>query len=222
MVTFTRFVSFAFVALVAFGQSGAGQDIQFPNNVALVRLRMDVRANAPYVGVKASGQGPFVFEVDTGSMTSPLASELAKEMGLEESNSTSKGTVEITFADGFDVPMPLDFASFAGLWPLTGRRIYGDLGYSILKHFVVEFDYEDGYLTLYDPKKYRYSGGGSSKIVPSGAPFSRLSPLGEHVECCSVSAAGTDISTMQPVANDRSISILPSLIFSEFYSADVQ
>jgi hypothetical protein len=162
MVTFTRFVLFACAPLVAFVQSGVGQDIQFPNNVAFVRLRMDVRANGPYVAVKANGQGPFVFEVDTGSMTSPLASELAREMGLEKSNSTSKRTVEITLADGFDVPMPLDFASFAGLWPLVGRRIYGDLGHSILRHFVVEFDYEDGYLTLYDPKKYRYSGGGIS------------------------------------------------------------
>jgi PDZ domain-containing protein/aspartyl protease len=92
----------------------------------------------------------------------PLASELAREMGLVESDASPKGTVEITLADGFSAPMPLDFASFAGLWPLTGRRIYGDLGYSILKHFVVEFDYEGGYLTLYDPKKYRYSGGGVS------------------------------------------------------------
>jgi PDZ domain/Aspartyl protease len=162
MITFTRFMLFALILFVAVGQNGAGQDIRFPNDGAFVRLRMEVQANGPYIGVKANGRGPFVFEVDTGSMTSPLASELAKEMGLEKSNSTPKRSVEITLADGFNVPMPLDFASFAGLWPLTGRRIYGDLGYSILKHFVVEFDYEDGYLTLYDPKKYRYSGGGVS------------------------------------------------------------
>jgi hypothetical protein len=155
-------MSFALVLFVAVGQNVEGQGIRFPNDGAFVRLRMEIQANGPYIGVKANGRGPFVFEVDTGSMTSPLASELAIEMGLEKSNSTPKHSVEITLADGFNVPMPLDFASFAGLWPLTGRRIYGDLGYSILKHFVVEFDYENGYLTLYDPKKYKYSGSGVS------------------------------------------------------------
>ena len=120
---------------------------------------MSVRANGPYVEVKANGRGPFVFEVDTGSMTSPLASELANEMGL--STSRSGRMVEIVLGNAFSVPMPLDFASFAGLWPLTGHRIYGALGYSILKHFVVEFDYEGGFLTLYDPAKYQYSGNGA-------------------------------------------------------------
>jgi hypothetical protein len=122
---------------------------------------MSVRANGPYIEVNANGHGPFVFEVDTGSMTSPLASELARDMGLEESNSTTNRTVEIGFANGLTVPLPLDFASFAGLWPLTGHRFYGDLGYGILNHFVVEFDYQNGYLTLYDPQKFNYSGPGT-------------------------------------------------------------
>jgi len=149
----------ALLSLLALGQST--EEIHLSNNSASLRLPMTVRANGPYVEVKANGHGPFVFEVDTGSMTSPLASELAKELGLEEANSINNRSVQIGFADGFSVAMPLDFASFAALWPLTGRRIYGDLGYSILKRFVVEFDYERGFLTLYDPKKYEYSGKGT-------------------------------------------------------------
>jgi hypothetical protein len=121
---------------------------------------MAVRANGPYVEVTANGRGPFVFEVDTGSMTSPVSSELAPEMGIRELDSMNR-SVQIGLTNGFILPMPLDFASFSGLWPLIGRRIYGDLGYSILKHFVVEFDYEHGYLTLYNPKEYVYSGNGS-------------------------------------------------------------
>ena len=158
-----RFANLACVALfplLAVGQTA--EQVHLPNNSASLQLPMTVRANGPYVEVKANGRGPFMFEVDTGSMTSPVASELAKEMGLQETNSTNNRTVEIGLADGFSVPMLLDFASFAGLWPLTGRHIYGDLGYSILKYFVVEFDYERGYLTLYDPKKYEYSGDGAA------------------------------------------------------------
>lgn len=157
---FAWFASLALLPLLALGQSA--EEIRLPNNSASLQLPMTVRANGPYVEVKANGRGPFVFEVDTGSMTSPVASELAKEMGLEETNSTDNRTVEIGLTDGFSVPIPLDFASFGGLWPLTGQHIYGDLGYSILKHFVVEFDYERGYLTLYDPRKYEYSGKGAA------------------------------------------------------------
>jgi hypothetical protein len=148
----------ALLPLLALGQST--DEIHLPNNSAALHLPMTVRANGPYVQLKANGRGPFVFEVDTGSMTSPVASELAKELGLEDTSSTNNRRIEIGFADGFSVPMPLDFASFAGLWPLTGRHIYGDLGYSILKHFVVELDYERGYLTLYDTTRYEYSGDG--------------------------------------------------------------
>jgi len=137
------------------------EHIQLPNKSASLRLPMEVRTNGPYVEVKANGRGPFVFEVDTGSMTSPLASELAGDLGLKETDATNNGSVQIGIADGLSLSMPLDFASFAGLWPLTGRRIYGDLGYSILKHFVVEFDYERGYLSLYDPDRYEYSGNGT-------------------------------------------------------------
>jgi hypothetical protein len=157
-----RLVQLACVVLLPFlalGQSTG--EIHLPNKSASIHLPMTVRANGPYVEVKANGRGPFVFEVDTGSMTSPVASELANELGLEEADSPTYRSVQIGFAEGFSAPMPLDFASFAGLWPLTGRHIYGDLGYSILKHFVVEFDYERGYLTLYDPQKYEYSGDGA-------------------------------------------------------------
>lgn len=158
----------ALFPLLALGQRG--EKIHLPNNSASLHLPMTVRANGPFVEVKANGRGPFVFEVDTGSMTSPMASELVHELGLEEATSLNMRTVQIGFADGFSVPMPVDFASFAGLWPLTGRRIYGDLGYSILKHFVVEFDYERGNLTLYDPEKYEYSGNGA--VFPSSLEMS--------------------------------------------------
>ena len=57
MITFTRFVLFALTLFVAVGQNGAGQDIRFPNNGAFVRLRMEIQANGPYIGVKANGRG---------------------------------------------------------------------------------------------------------------------------------------------------------------------
>jgi PDZ domain-containing protein/aspartyl protease len=137
--------------------------VRLPKNAAFIRLPMEIRANAPFVQVKVNGRGPFNFEVDTGSMTSPVASELSKQMGLDPAKEgKDEQTVNITLAEGLKVPIPASFASFEGLWPLLGRKIYGDIGYGVLKHFVVEFDYEGKTLTLYDPLRYRYAGPGQS------------------------------------------------------------
>jgi hypothetical protein len=137
--------------------------VRFPKDTAFIRLPMEVWANAPFVQVKVNGRGPFNFAVDTGSMTSPVASELAKEMGLDsEKEGKTEQLANITLADDFTVPIPASFASFEGLWPLIGRKIHGDLGYGVLKHFVVEFDYEGKTLTLYDPLRYHYAGPGQS------------------------------------------------------------
>ena len=63
---------------------------------------------------------------------------------------------------GVSVSIRASFASFAGLSVLPGRTLCGDVGYNVLKQFVVEIDYEHGAITLFDPAKFRYSGSGAS------------------------------------------------------------
>jgi hypothetical protein len=176
---------------------------------------MFVRANGPYVEASANGQGPFVFEVDTGSMTSPLASELAREMGLEELNSTANRTVEISLANGLTVPLPLDFASFAGLWPLTGHRSYGALGYGVLNHFVVEFDYQDGYLTLYDPQKFNYSGPGT--VFPATLEMG----YDPQIEGTIVVGGGKEIATRFTIDTGAGGTVVSAPIVKAYHLLDV-
>ena len=154
---------FVFLPLFAVTQAiSAEKDFHFPQNSAFVRLPMKVEANGPYVEAKVNGRGPFTFEVDTGAGTSPFASELAEEMGLDQAGVKADASAEIGLGDGLVVPLPVNFASFGGVWPLVGRRTYGAFGFAILRHFVVEFDYENKTLTLYDPERYKYSGPGTS------------------------------------------------------------
>jgi hypothetical protein len=136
--------------------------IHFPKGQASVQLPLELRANGPFVMVKINGKGPFNFEVDTGAMTSPLAAELMNEMGYGAATVAKQNTAEFTLADGLSVTIPKSSAEFAGLWPLVGQKIYGAIGYGVLKHFVVEFDYEHKMLTLYDPQKFHYSGAGAT------------------------------------------------------------
>jgi hypothetical protein len=81
--------------------------------------------------------------------------------GLAKQKLAKQNTAEFTLADGLSVTTPKSSAEFAGLWPLVGQKIYGAIGYGVLKHFVVEFDYEHKMLTLYDPQKFHYSGTGA-------------------------------------------------------------
>ena len=137
--------------------------IQLPNGQMSIQLPFKILGNAPYAQVTINGRGPFVFEIDTGSSNSPIARESAEEMGLDPRPGAGTGQVAtVGFADNLTVPIRAVFASFAGLYAVPGRRIYGDVGANILKNFVVKFDYENEVLTLFDPKQFHYSGDGTT------------------------------------------------------------
>lgn len=136
--------------------------VHFPPDRDSVRIPFEVLANAPHIQVMVNGKGPFNFEVDTGSHL-VFAQELAAEMGLDPNASSQ--TAEITLGDGLTMKVSTPFAEFGNLWGLPGRRIYGDIGSAVLEHFVTEFDYQHGVLTLHDPKKYHYEGRGA--VLPS-------------------------------------------------------
>jgi hypothetical protein len=71
------------------------------------------------------------------------------------------GLVEFSFPGGLSVTT--DHAvtiSMKGTWPLIGQPVYGNIGREILKHFIVQFDYDKHLLTLFDPAKFHYSGKG--------------------------------------------------------------
>lgn len=130
--------------------------ISFSNGQAFVRLPFELLGNVPYIQVKVNGKGPFLFAVDTGAHL-VFAQELAAEMGLDP-KSKAGDAVQLTLGDGLTIPAHTSFAFFENLWGLPGRRIYGDIGYSVLRHFVAEFDYEHRTLTLYDPQKFHAKG----------------------------------------------------------------
>lgn len=131
---------------------------QAPSSSVLASVPMTVLANAPYIEATMNGRGPFTFEVDTGSMTSPLAREEAQEMGFSAGSSAHTATFGV---GGLRLPIPTSFASFEGLGALPGRRIYGDVGYGVLRHYVVEIDYARGRLTIHDPARFVYHGSGT-------------------------------------------------------------
>jgi len=138
--------------------------VHFPASQTFVRIPFELLANSPYINVKVNGKGPFLFALDTGAMESPLASETLAELDLQPSNAAGgQQDIEFTFEGGLQVKTYRGGdSSFAGVWPLIHRRFYGDIGYDVLKHFVVELDYDKKIVTFYDPKKYRPTDSGTT------------------------------------------------------------
>jgi hypothetical protein len=62
---------------------------------------------------------------------------------------------------GIDLPrQTVVVYRFSELEPILGRRIDGIIGRNLFERFVVEFDYINKSITLYEPKSYTYSGTG--------------------------------------------------------------
>jgi hypothetical protein len=148
----------------------------FPTGKSAVQVPFELLANAVFVSAKVNGKGPFLFAIDTGSWGSVFASELVDELGMKPQGETQGTGAGATYKMGvvrgkiaFDLPGGLKLStedattvSMAGLWPLIGQRIYGDIGYDVLKDLVVGFDYENKLVTFYAPANYNYSGKGEA------------------------------------------------------------
>src|SRR6266480_4068095 len=113
------------------------------------------------VDVNANGRGPFQFAVDTGTSTSAISPEFAKQLGLKASPvgplTTGGAQVNVTAGTlesfqvgraGIDdlVVVVADF--FSMLSQAVGVRLDGIVGYNFLRNFRVVIDYPGEKLRL--------------------------------------------------------------------------
>src|SRR6266702_2424936 len=114
------------------------------------------------VDVHANGRGPFQFAIDTGTSTTAIAPELAKQLGVESSpvgpGTTGGASVNVTAGtlESFQVGrariddlvvVVADF--FSMLSQAVGARLDGIVGYNFLRNFRVVIDYPGETLTLF-------------------------------------------------------------------------
>jgi predicted aspartyl protease len=106
------------------------------------------------VDVHANGHGPFQFAIDTGTSTTAIAPELARQLGLKSSPigplTTGGAQVNVTAGTlesfkvgraGVDdlVVVVADF--FGTLSQAVGAKLDGIVGYNFLRNFRVVMDY---------------------------------------------------------------------------------
>lgn len=116
------------------------------------------------VDVYANGRGPFQFAIDTGTSTTAITPDLAKQLGLATSSigpvTTGGAHLDATAGvlSSFQLGgartndlavMVADF--FAVLSKVIGAKLDGIVGYNFLRNYKVALDYPNEMLSLFNP-----------------------------------------------------------------------
>jgi predicted aspartyl protease len=114
------------------------------------------------VDVYANGRGPFQFAIDTGTSTSAITPELARQLGVTSApiGAATTGGAQIAVTAGtlasFQVGgarienssvVVADF--FTMLSEVVGTKLDGIVGYNFLRNYKVAFDYPNATLSLF-------------------------------------------------------------------------
>ena len=114
------------------------------------------------VDVYANGRGPFQFAIDTGTSTSAITPDLARQLGVTSApiGAATTGGAQVAVTAGtlasFQVGgarienasvVVADF--FTMLSEVVGAKLDGIIGYSFLRNYKVAFDYPNATLSLF-------------------------------------------------------------------------
>ncbi|HEX8846033.1 MAG TPA: pepsin/retropepsin-like aspartic protease family protein [Pyrinomonadaceae bacterium] len=175
-------------SILSFGLAsrGAHQQTQTPAPLAQQSASRQTVSKIPFeitdgghifLRVRVNGSEPLWFGLDSGAEETMISARQAQALNLKlqgETKAAGGGEELVDFATAKNVSFDLSGVKFSlrevGVLPLEfpspvkGETIGGLLGYDFLKRFVVEIDYTTRTINLYQPRSYRYRGGG--EIVP--------------------------------------------------------
>ncbi len=153
----------------------AAKDFRFASGQSALGIPFELNSNHIYLQARVKNYEPLWFILDTGAAASVIDVERAKALGLElagklEGRGAGERSVDVAFAKGASFRLPgvelfdqtIAAVSLDSLEPYEGRAIDGILGYDFLSRFVVEIDYANKLINLYDPQSYAYVGPGDS------------------------------------------------------------
>jgi len=163
----------------------------------------EISSNKPFVQVRINDSAPYWFILDTGSSySSTIDWDVAALLGLKVNGEETvhvgagEGTqVKIAGISGIDfdinglklVNQPAMVIELGHVSEYEGRSLDGTVGYNFISLYVVEIDYANDAIRLYNPVSYEYSGPG--RVIP----FEFISQL-PAIKCA------LTLPGMQPVA----------------------
>lgn len=147
--------------------------VRFASGSRALKIPLEIDNNIILMRVSVNGSKPLKFIFDTGASISVIHSQRAVELGLKtqgqfHGNATG-GRVEGSAIDGVSLSVQGAEVShqLVAAMPFPtppGFEFDGVIGYDFINQFVVEIDYLNKIMNLYNPRTYAYSGTG--KVIP--------------------------------------------------------
>ena len=140
-------------------------------NSAKIPIELD--NNIIFVRARVNGSRPLKFIFDTGASVSMVNADLIAELKLkvegQADGTATGGAIHVGLVNG--VSLSVEGAEVTNQIVATLAldkspcvQFDGIIGYDFINQFIVEIDYPNSVINLYNPKTYTYSGDG--KVVP--------------------------------------------------------
>jgi hypothetical protein len=147
--------------------------IRFDAGNSALKIPLDIDNNIILMQVRVNDSKPLKFIFDTGASVSVISSRRAAELGLKtegqfHGNATG-GKVQGSLIKDVSLGVPGAEVSHQLLTAMpistpSGFEFDGVIGRGFIDQFVVEIDYQNKIMNLYDPRAYTYSGQG--EVIP--------------------------------------------------------
>jgi hypothetical protein len=155
----------------------AANDVQFTEGTSALGIPIEMNTVHIFLQARVNGSDPLWFVLDTGAGATALNTATASSLGFNlegkiEGRGAGEGSVEVNLVPDVSFELPgvklvgqtVATVPLSRIEELMGRPIDGIFGYDFISRFVVQIDYENLKLNLYDRKSYKY--GGEGAIVP--------------------------------------------------------
>jgi Aspartyl protease len=147
--------------------------VRFTSGNSALKIPLEIDNNLILLRVSVNGSKPLKFIFDTGASHSVIDSKRALELGLktqgELTGTATGGPVRGSYTTGVSLSVLGAEVSnqFIGSFPfpvVPGFEFDGVIGYDFINQFVIEIDYPNKLMNLYDPRAYAY--GGKEEAIP--------------------------------------------------------
>lgn len=164
-----------FAVTFLFANTLSGQEISSPNfrfasGQSALKIPFELYNNLIFIRTRVNNSSPLWFLLDTGAEISVIKQSRAQSLGLQfegkGQTEASGGAAQFLNVKGVTLSLPgadvlnptVVAMPLGSLEPLLGREADGILGADVFNRFVVEIDYANQMINLYDPRSYHYSG----------------------------------------------------------------
>jgi hypothetical protein len=172
-----------------------GKDYRFSTSFGYTKIPFELVSNHIYLKAKVNHSPSLSFLLDTGAGANCLDLSLAEELGIQAVGRVEAkgvgGSADASFlkvdsiivGDLTLLDQNLASIQLSPLGKFDGEEIDGILGYDFLNRFVVQIDYANQMLTIWEPDSFNYSGPGEKIpiLIETNTPLVTAKIDGEKV-----------------------------------------